>query len=116
MIFCTDMPSQKAPPLRGAGLVQVRERFCQPRPQRALQLDHSVHEDQPPFTAEHQQLWGCGAVPEPPSTEPKSIPAGRAWLCDPACARFESVRQQQHQSKQGSNTSTATSAPPAPPH
>ena len=50
VIFCTDMPSQKAPPLRGAGLVQVRERFCHPLPQRTLQADHSVQEDQPPFT------------------------------------------------------------------
>lgn len=51
VLFCTDMPSQKAPPLRGAGFVQVRERFCTPRPQRTLQGDQSVHEDQPPFTA-----------------------------------------------------------------
>lgn len=50
-IFCTDIPSQKAPPLRGAGFVQVRDLFCHPLPQRALQVDHSVHEDQPPFTA-----------------------------------------------------------------
>lgn len=50
VIFCTDMPSQKAPPLRGAGFVQVRERFCTPRPQRTLQGDQSVHDDQPPFT------------------------------------------------------------------
>lgn len=50
VLFCTDMPSQKAPPLRGAGFVQVRERFCTPRPQRTLQGDQSVHDDQPPFT------------------------------------------------------------------
>ena len=50
VIFCTDIPSQKAPPLRGAGLVQVRERFCHPLPQGTLQADHSVQEDQPPFT------------------------------------------------------------------
>jgi len=50
VLFCTDMPSQKAPPLRGAGLVQVRERFWTPRPQRTLQGDQSVHGDQPPFT------------------------------------------------------------------
>lgn len=50
VLFCTDMPSQKAPPLSGAGLVQVRERFCTPRPQRTLQGDQSVHDDQPPFT------------------------------------------------------------------
>lgn len=50
VLFCTDMPSQKAPPLRGVGLVQVRERFCTPRPQRTLQGDQSVHDDQPPFT------------------------------------------------------------------
>lgn len=55
VIFCTDIPSQKAPPLRGAGLVQVRERFCHPLPQRTLQADHSVQEDQPPFT--ERQKW-----------------------------------------------------------
>lgn len=55
VIFCTDIPSQNAPPLRGAGLVQVRERFCHPLPQRTLQADHSVQEDQPPFT--ERQKW-----------------------------------------------------------
>lgn len=50
VLFCTDMPSQKAPPLRGAGFVHVRERFCTPRPHRTLQGDQSVHDDQPPFT------------------------------------------------------------------
>lgn len=50
VIFCTDMPSQNAPPLRGAGLVQVRDRFWTPRPHGTLQADHSVHKDQPPFT------------------------------------------------------------------
>lgn len=50
VIFCTDMPSQKAPPFRGAGLVQVRERFWTPLPHSTLQGDHSVHRDQPPFT------------------------------------------------------------------
>ena len=56
VIFCTDIPSQKAPPLRGAGLVQVRERFCHPLPQGTLQADHSVQEDQPPFT--EREKWG----------------------------------------------------------
>lgn len=51
MIFCTDMPSQNAPPLSGAGLVQVLDRFWMPRPHATLQADHSVHKDQPPFTA-----------------------------------------------------------------
>lgn len=51
LIFCTDMPSQNAPPFRGAGLVQVRERFWTPLPQFTLHGDHSVHKDQPPFTA-----------------------------------------------------------------
>lgn len=60
VIFCTDIPSQNAPPLSGAGLVQVRDRFCQPRPHRALQFDHSVHDDQPPLTAKHKHAWGCG--------------------------------------------------------
>lgn len=52
VIFCTDMPSQKAPPFSGAGFVQVRDRFWTPRPHGALQTDHSVHRDQPPFTGE----------------------------------------------------------------
>ena len=50
VLFCTDMPSQNAPPLRGAGLVHVRERFWMPRPQRTLQGDQSVHNDHPPLT------------------------------------------------------------------
>lgn len=45
------MPSQNAPPFRGAGLVQVRERFWTPLPQFTLHGDHSVHKDQPPLTA-----------------------------------------------------------------
>lgn len=44
------VPSQKAPPFRGAGLVQLRVRRCQPRPHLALHSDHSVQEDQPPLT------------------------------------------------------------------
>lgn len=55
VLFCTDMPSQNAPPLRGVGLVQVRERFCTPRPHRTLQGDQSVQEDQPPFTGEDER-------------------------------------------------------------
>lgn len=43
-------PSQGSPPLRGAGLVQLRVRFWKPRPQRLLHTDHSVHVDQPPLT------------------------------------------------------------------
>lgn len=50
VIFCTDMPSHKAPPLSGAGLVQVRDLLWMPRPHCTLQADHSVHRDQPPFT------------------------------------------------------------------
>lgn len=49
-------PSQNAPPFSGAGLVQLRVRRCQPRPQRALHSDHSVHEDQPPLTGGRR--WG----------------------------------------------------------
>lgn len=49
-IFCTDMPSQNAPPFRGAGLVQVRDLLWMPRPHGTLQVDHSVHRDQPPLT------------------------------------------------------------------
>lgn len=48
--FCTLCPSQKAPPLSGAGLVQVLVRFWYPRPQRLLHTDHSVQVDQPPLT------------------------------------------------------------------
>lgn len=60
-VFWTFCPSQKAPPLRGAGLVQLRLRFCQPRPQLALQTDHSVHVDHPPFTGRTEKGWGQGA-------------------------------------------------------
>lgn len=56
-VFWTFCPSQKAPPLRGAGLVQLRLRFCQPRPQVALQTDHSVHVDHPPFTGRTEKDW-----------------------------------------------------------
>lgn len=49
-VFWKACPSQKAPPLSGAGLVQVLVRFCQPRPQRLEQGDHSAQLDQPPFT------------------------------------------------------------------
>ncbi|TNN60064.1 hypothetical protein EYF80_029733 [Liparis tanakae] len=62
VLFCSDMPSQKAPPLRGAGLVQVRERFWTPRPQRTLQGDQSLHDDQPPFTVGDHD-GGGGAAP-----------------------------------------------------
>lgn len=60
--LCTGGPSQKAPPFKGAGLVQLRVRRCQPRPQRALHSDHSVQEDQPPLTETHkmrqsEQVW-----------------------------------------------------------
>lgn len=60
-VFWTFCPSQKAPPLRGAGLVQLRLLFCQPRPQLALQTDHSVHVDHPPFTGRTEKDWGQGA-------------------------------------------------------
>lgn len=59
-VFWTFCPSQKAPPLRGAGLVQLRLRFCQPRPQLALHTDHSVHVDHPPFTGRTEKDWGQG--------------------------------------------------------
>lgn len=57
-VFWKACPSQKAPPLSGAGLVQVRVRFCQPRPQRLEQGDHSAQLDQPPFTVgmAHQMI------------------------------------------------------------
>lgn len=78
VIFCTDIPSQKAPPLRGAGLVQVRERFCHPLPQRTLQADHSVQEDQPPFT--ERQKWGGEKKRREVCTD--------CLLCASHCARF----------------------------
>lgn len=62
-VFWKAWPSQKAPPLSGAGLVQVRVRFCQPRPQRLEQGDHSAQLDQPPFTARAAgvtcRAWPC---------------------------------------------------------
>ncbi|ETE67171.1 Histone-lysine N-methyltransferase, H3 lysine-79 specific, partial [Ophiophagus hannah] len=48
--FWKDCPSQIEPPLSGAGLVQVRVRFCHPRPQRLLHEDQSDQVDQPPLT------------------------------------------------------------------
>lgn len=54
--FCMACPSQGSPPLRGAGLVQLRVRFWKPRPQRLLHTDHSVHVDQPPFTVATDQI------------------------------------------------------------
>lgn len=66
-LFCTFWPSQKAPPLSGAGLVQLRLRFCQPRPQLVLQADQSVHVDQPPFTGgkgQHQLELATTALGE----------------------------------------------------
>lgn len=45
-------PSQAEPPFRGAGLVQLRLLFCQPRPHTALHADHVAHVDHPPFTAQ----------------------------------------------------------------
>lgn len=54
-IFWTLWPSQKAPPLSGAGLVQVLVRFWKPLPQRLLHTDHSVQVDQPPFTAKQEK-------------------------------------------------------------
>lgn len=48
--FWIAWPSQMDPPLRGAGLVQLRVLFWKPFPQRLLHTDHSVHVDQPPFT------------------------------------------------------------------
>lgn len=60
-VFWKAWPSQKAPPLSGAGLVQVRVRFCQPRPQRLEQGDQSDQLDQPPFTAGAVGVtWLCG--------------------------------------------------------
>lgn len=41
--------------------MQLRLRFCQPRPQLALQTDHSVHVDHPPFTGRTEKDWGQGA-------------------------------------------------------
>lgn len=71
-VFWKAWPSQKAPPLSGVGLVQVRVRFCQPRPQRLEQGDHSAQLDQPPFTAgavgATQLAWLCSPRAPPNST------------------------------------------------
>lgn len=60
--FWMAWPSQMAPPLRGAGLVQLRVLFWKPFPQRLLHTDHSVHVDQPPFTttakySKNRKFW-----------------------------------------------------------
>lgn len=87
-VFWTFCPSQKAPPLRGAGLVQLLLRFCQPRPQLALQTDHSVHVDHPPFTGRTEKDWGQGAGASSDMLAPrlgqeglKGSPGGGAMLC-----------------------------------
>ena len=77
-IFCTLCPSQKAPPLSGAGLVQVRVRFCQPRPQRLEHGDHSSQLDHPPFTVGEAGItvmaWLCDPVdPQTPSLHPRRV-------------------------------------------
>lgn len=91
-VFWTFCPSQKAPPLRGAGLVQLRLRFCQPRPQVALQTDHSVHVDHPPFTGRTEKDWvrerGLPQTCQGPGRErpgaaavQEGSPGGEATLC-----------------------------------
>lgn len=86
-VFWKAWPSQKAPPLSGAGLVQVRVRFCQPRPQRLEQGDHSAQLDQPPFTARVGgvtqlawlfTLWG----PQAPSHSPEEAPLLKTGLLE----------------------------------
>jgi len=49
--LCSESPSHLAPPCTGDGLVQVRTRRRTPRPHDALHELHSLHTDQPPFTA-----------------------------------------------------------------
>lgn len=58
-------PSQTAPPLSGAGLVQLRVLRCQPLPQRTLHSDHSVQDDHPPLTEEEGQADGPNAHGDP---------------------------------------------------
>ena len=62
-IFWTLWPSQKAPPLSGAGLVQVLVRFWKPLPHRLLHTDHSVQVDQPPFTEKQERKYDCISKP-----------------------------------------------------
>ena len=71
-VFWKAWPSQKAPPLSGAGLVQVRVRFCQPRPQRLEQGDHSAQLDHPPFTVRIEGVTWLGWLFTP--WTPKSHP------------------------------------------
>lgn len=82
-VFWKAWPSQNAPPLSGVGLVQVRVRFCQPRPQRLEQGDHSAQLDQPPFTARAagvtQLAWLCNSwVPQTPPPTRQGLSAA-AW-------------------------------------
>lgn len=74
-IFWTLWPSQKAPPLSGAGLVQVLVRFWKPLPQRLLHTDHSVQVDQPPFTAKREKKSLVTQTVQP------GQPQRRVWLC-----------------------------------
>lgn len=99
-VFWKAWPSQKAPPLSGVGLVQVRVRFCQPRPQRLEQGDHSAQLDQPPFTAGavgvNLLAWLCHPwVPHPPTPPDRDSPLkpGHSYL-DPSCLQGWGLRYQ----------------------
>lgn len=67
--------------------MQLRLRFCQPRPQLALQTDHSVHVDHPPFTGRTEKDWGQGAgassdvLAQGPGQRLEGKPGGQATLC-----------------------------------
>ena len=79
---CDDAPEQLAPPLAGAGLVQVR--VCVPGPQLAEQLPHPLHPPSP-GTAPAPLLQACDDAPE--QLAPPLAGAGlvqvRVWVPGP---------------------------------
>lgn len=83
-------------------MVQVRVRFCQPRPQRLEQGDHSAQLDQPPFTARvvgvTQLAWLFTLrAPQAPSPSPEEAPLLRTGPpeLDPFCHQGWGLRHRQ---------------------
>jgi len=54
---CDASPTQGAPPLTGAGLSHVLDRFLEPLTHLALHSLHVLHVDQPPFTAQTYTIF-----------------------------------------------------------
>jgi len=78
---CDDSPTQGAPPLTGAGLLQVLVRLWEPLTHLVLQSVHALHADQTPFTTQTQHThslyaWhSCGKCQNEILWKPKQ------WAC-----------------------------------